>query len=73
VGKASGCTFRFNVVAENGFDSGAGFGCLLAAGLVWAGFSFFWVIIIGLLGCAGIFTVLRWHNALGKTEAHAIL
>jgi MFS transporter, DHA1 family, inner membrane transport protein len=73
VGKASGCTFRFNVMAENGFDSGAGFGCLLAAGLVWAGFSFFWLIILGLLGCAGIYGVLWWHNALRKQEAHAVL
>jgi MFS transporter, DHA1 family, inner membrane transport protein len=73
VGKASACTFRFNVMAENGFDSGAGFGCLLAAGLVWAGFSFFWVIAMGLIGCAGIYTVLSWHSSIAKTENYGVL
>lgn len=75
VGKASACTFRFNVVAENGFDAGAGLGCLLAAGLVWAGFSSFWLLIMGLGGCAGIYLVLKWHNNLpvAQTEAREIL
>jgi MFS transporter, DHA1 family, inner membrane transport protein len=75
VGKASACTFRFNVAAENGFDSGAGFGCLIAAGLAWAGFSSFWLIILGLGGCAGVYLVLRWHGALPvtKAETHAVL
>ncbi len=71
VGKLSGCTFRFNVTAENGFDSGAGFGCLLAATLIWAGFSFFWLIILGLFGCAGVYMVMRWHRALILLKADA--
>jgi hypothetical protein len=75
VGKASACTFRFNVVAENGFDLGAGLGCLMAAGLAWAGFSSFWLIILGLVGCLGVHLVLRWHNGLAalKSEPHAVL
>lgn len=75
VGKASACTFRFNVAAENGFDSGAGFGCLLAAGLVYAGLSFFWLLMMGLFGCAGVYLILRRHSALPalKVEAHAVL
>ena len=75
VAKASACTFRFNVVAENGFDSGAGFGCLVAAGFVYAGLSFFWLLIMGLIGCAGVYWVLRWHSTLPtlKVEAHAVL
>ncbi len=75
VGKASACTFRFNVVAENGFDSGAGFGCLAAAGMVWASLSVFWILILGLLGCLGVYVVLRWHNSLPteKIGQHAIL
>lgn len=64
VAKASSCTFRFNVVAENGFDAGAGLGCLIAAAFVYVGLSFFWLLIMGLVGCAGVYMVLRWHSAL---------
>jgi MFS transporter, DHA1 family, inner membrane transport protein len=62
--KDSACTFRFNIAAENGFDCGSGFGCLIAAFLFWFGFSSFWVLIMGLIGCAGVYLVLRWHNDL---------
>ncbi len=75
VAKASACTFRFNVTAENGFDSGAGFGCLIAAGLVYLGFSFFWLLIIGLGGCIGVYMILQWHNKqpVEKVAANEIL
>lgn len=69
VAKASSCTFRFNVTAENGFDCGAGFGCLIAAGLVWAGFSSFWILIMGLGGCAGVYMILRWQSSLPHLKA----
>ncbi len=59
VGKASGCTLRFNVYGENGFDLGAGLGCLFAALLLWLGFGYFWPLILGLAGCASLYTILR--------------
>ena len=59
VGKASGCTLRFNTYGENGFDSGAGLGGLLAGLLLWLGFGYFWPLILGLAGCASLYTILR--------------
>jgi len=59
VGKASGCTLRFNIYGENGFDLGAGLGALFTALLLWLGFGYFWPLILGLVGCAGLYTVLR--------------
>jgi MFS transporter, DHA1 family, inner membrane transport protein len=59
VGKASGCTLRFNVAGENGFDSGAGLGCLIAALLTWLGVGFFWPLLIGLLGCGVLYFLLH--------------
>lgn len=58
VGKASGCSLRFNAVGENGFDSGAGFGCLFAALITWAGLGTIWLPIVGLAGCVGCYVVL---------------
>ena len=65
VGQNSGCAFRFNVVAENGFDCGAGFGALLAALVVWLGLGFSWLIMIGLVGCGGVYLMLRNRNMQG--------
>jgi MFS transporter, DHA1 family, inner membrane transport protein len=59
VGQNSACALRFNVVAENGFDCGAGFGALLAALLVWSGFGYTWLLLMGLVGCLGIHLILR--------------
>ncbi len=59
VGQNSACAFRFNVAAENGFDCGAGFGALIAAVLVWLGAGYFWLIMIGLVGCLGVHLMLR--------------
>jgi MFS transporter, DHA1 family, inner membrane transport protein len=61
VGKASACPFRFNVAAENGFDLGAGLACLIIAALTWGGFTYFWPLILGLLGCLGVYLVMRNH------------
>lgn len=61
-GQASACTLRFNVSGENGFDSGAGLGCAIAAALTWAGFSFFWPLLIGLVGCVGAYVILHRHQ-----------
>ena len=63
VGKSSGCAFRFNVAGENGFDTGAGLGCFIAALMAWAGFSFFWPLLLGLVGCLGVYIILH-HKAV---------
>ncbi|MFO1033713.1 MAG: hypothetical protein U1E15_06465 [Hyphomicrobiales bacterium] len=71
VGQTSGCAFRFNVAAENGFDCGAGLGALLAALLVWLGLGFSWLLMIGLTaGGAGVYLMLRNRNLLGVAEAN---
>ncbi len=59
VGKASGCTLRFNMWGENGFDLGAGLGSLLAGLFFWLGFSSFWPLILSLAGCANLYRILR--------------
>ncbi len=59
MGKSSACSIRYNVVGENGFDTGAGFSCLAAAALVWAGFGSFWLLILGLVGCFSCYLVLQ--------------
>lgn len=66
-GQKSACTLRFNAIAENGFDSGAGIGCLIAALLTWQGFGFFWPLMFGLFGCVGCYLLLRNHNAAVTT------
>jgi MFS transporter, DHA1 family, inner membrane transport protein len=64
-GAASGCTLRFNVHGENGFDSGAGTGCLIAALLLWMGFSYLWPLIMGLSGCVALYVILRGRMLAG--------
>ncbi len=59
VGQNSACAFRFNVVAENGFDCGAGLSALAAGFLTWAGLGYSWPLTMGLIGCLGIYMVLR--------------
>ncbi len=67
-GAASGCPLRFNVYGENGFDSGAGTGCLVAALLLWAGTGYFWPLIMGLAGCAAVYAVLRGYRGITGSE-----
>jgi MFS family permease len=61
-GKASSCTFRFNIIGENGFDSGAALGCLVAAAFLWCGFQPFWPLLIGLAGITAEFFILCRHQ-----------
>ena len=58
LGKASACSFRFNVVGENGFDSGAGLGCVAAALFTWLALPATWPLLIGLIGCVSIYVLL---------------
>ncbi len=49
--KASACPLRFKVATEGAWDLGTGMGCLTAAALTWFGFSYFWPLLLGLVGC----------------------
>ena len=69
VGQSSACAFRFNVVAENGFDCGAGFGALVAGALTWVGFGYSWLLMMGLFGCLGVHLVLRNKDRNGLRVA----
>ena len=52
--KASGDALRFQIWGEGGWDLGCALGSLIAALLIWQGFSFTWPIAIGLIGTAGV-------------------
>ena len=64
--KASGDALRFQIWGEGGWDLGCAFGCMIAALLMWLGFSFTWPIAIGLLGTAGVWFTL--HQSYLKGE-----
>jgi MFS transporter, DHA1 family, inner membrane transport protein len=59
------CPLRYHVVAEGGWDLGTAIGCTLSAGLVYAGFSFFWPILLGLAGSALGYWVLVRNYEIG--------
>jgi MFS family permease len=58
-GKASGSTLRFNISGENGFDFGAGLGCLFAAVIIFIGGGTIWLPLVGLAGCAACYVALQ--------------
>jgi len=62
-GKASSCTLRFNIIGENGFDSGAALGALVAAFFLWMGLEPFWPLLLGLAGIVAEYFILRHHHA----------
>ncbi len=47
----SACPLRFQIIGEGAWDLGVATGSLLAAGLAYMGFGFFWPILLGLVGC----------------------
>jgi MFS transporter, DHA1 family, inner membrane transport protein len=57
--QSSSCPLRFQVAAEGAWDLGLAFGCLLAAGLMWLGFSYFWPLMFGLSGCFAGYKLLQ--------------
>jgi MFS transporter, DHA1 family, inner membrane transport protein len=59
VAQKSGDALRFHVVGEGGWDVGCALGCCAAAFMVWRGFDYGWPIAIGLIGIAGVSTVLH--------------
>ena len=58
VAQKSGDALRFHVIGEGGWDVGCALGCCVAAFMVWRGVDYDWPIAIGLIGIAGVSTVL---------------
>ncbi len=50
--KLSPCPMRFTIATEGGWDLGCGGGCLVAAGLIWAGLPLSAAILLSLAGAA---------------------
>jgi MFS transporter, DHA1 family, inner membrane transport protein len=61
--QSSSCPLRFQVAAEGAWDLGLALGCLLAAGLMWLGLSYFWPLIFGLSGCFAGYALLQQKSA----------
>jgi hypothetical protein len=57
--KVSPCVLRFHIATEGGWDAGAAGGCLIAAGLLWAGVPFWLGIVLSLPAIAASFMLLR--------------
>jgi hypothetical protein len=57
--KGSPCAMRFHIATEGGWDAGAASGCLVAAGLLWAGAPISVCILLTLGGAAAVFVLLR--------------
>ena len=64
--KASGDALRFQIWGEGGWDLGAASGCIIAALLMWSGFSFTLPIALGLIGPFGVWFTL--HQSYEKEE-----
>jgi MFS transporter, DHA1 family, inner membrane transport protein len=72
--KASPCALRFHIATEGGWDAGAASGCMLAAGLLWAGAPFSLGILLALIGTAAAFALLRrYYGGVGMKASAAIL
>ncbi len=57
--KASTCPLRFKVATEGAWDLGTGLGCLIVALLTAAGFSYFWPLLLALVGCAAGYGLMQ--------------
>ncbi len=57
--KASACPLRFKIATEGAWDLGTGIGCLTAAALTWFGFSYFWPLLLGLIGCLAGYRLIQ--------------
>jgi hypothetical protein len=63
LGKAAPCPLRFQVAAEAGWDVGGSTSLLLSALLTWLGIPLWAVLLLGLVGIAWQFVLLRRHHA----------
>ncbi|HEX5379475.1 MAG TPA: MFS transporter [Phenylobacterium sp.] len=55
----SPCVLRFHIGTEGGWDAGGAAGCLVAAGLIWAGAPLWLAILLSLFGTFSGFALLR--------------
>ena len=63
--RESACPLRFHVVAEGGWDMGTCLACLVAAAMIWAGFSYHLPLALGVLACGfGYLVVARTFVAV---------
>jgi DHA1 family inner membrane transport protein len=70
--KGSPCALRFHIATEGGWDAGGASGCLLAAGLLWAGVPISFAILLSLLGTAAAFMLLRrYYERVGLQASSA--
>ena len=49
--RQSPCPLRYHVVAEGGWDLGTAVSCLISAVLIYFGYSYFWPLLVALIGC----------------------
>lgn len=56
--RQSPCPLRYHVVAEGGWDLGTAVSCLISAALIHFGFSYFWPLLVALIGCGLGYRVL---------------
>jgi DHA1 family inner membrane transport protein len=61
--KASPCALRFHVATEAGWDLGGAVGLIIAATMTWLGSPLWAVLLLGLLGIAAQFILLRRYYA----------
>jgi hypothetical protein len=59
--KGSPCALRFHIATEGGWDAGAASGCIIVAGLLWAGAPIWLGILLSLPGAAAAFALLRGY------------
>ncbi|HEY2662565.1 MAG TPA: MFS transporter [Caulobacteraceae bacterium] len=70
--KLSPCVLRFHIAAEGGWDAGAASGCLVAAGLLWAGAPIGVGVLLALAGTASVFVLLRrYYSGIGLQQPAA--
>ncbi len=67
--KGSPCALRFHVATEGGWDAGGASGCMLAAGLLWAGAPISLAILLSLPGSAAAFVLLRRYYGRLRLQA----
>jgi MFS transporter, DHA1 family, inner membrane transport protein len=72
--KGSPCALRFHIATEGGWDAGGASGCMLAAGLLWAGVPISFAILISLVGTAAAFMLLRrYYKQVGLQASSAAI
>ena len=66
--KRAPCVFRFNIVAEGGWDVGITLGLCATAAMVWLGLPINGTILISLIGSSAVFVMLRRYYATHVAE-----